>query len=367
MKELKYKTPEPLKVGDFYPECKVYSDGSHFIAIPHTEKPYKPRPKKKEEIITVKPQKDNKPPSEPSEETVEESAPPVDDALLPLEKIAVTGKMPKEEPEQPANILQSNERRMTKKELFNELYREYLFLKKRERREKLIATMRPYFKTEKATETYVDSNLERKKRNLICRRVRMTRKANLADFNYFCTFTYDGKKHTEESFKKKLKICFNNMSCRKGWKYMGVWERSPEKHRLHFHGLFHIPQGKMLGGIEEHRDYSTITHKMQTTYQNTYFNEHFGRSDFEEIVGNGKLGEALAYLMKYIEKTGEKIIYSKGLPQYFMSDIMDKDVASTIGQEDRKLLLYDDFTCWDEGTLMGQVSPDVIEKMKKGN
>ncbi len=106
---------------------------------------------------------------------------------------------------------------------------------------------------------------------------------------------------------------------------------------------------------------------MQTTYQNTYFNEHFGRSDFEEIVGNGKLGEALAYLMKYIEKTGEKIIYSKGLPQYFMSDIMDKDVASTIGQEDRKLLLYDDFTCWDEGTLMGQVSPDVIEKMKKGN
>ena len=391
-------------VEGFYPQCKVYSDGSHYIAIPHTEKPYKPRQRKLcleateqaqspnvlrcasssqkvlryflgdvevneygEEIITVKPLNDNKPPAEPSE-AEKESAPPIDDALLPLEKIAVTGEMPKEEePEQPANTLQLNERRMTKKELFNELYQEYLFLKKRERRGKLIAAMRPYFKTEKATETYVDSNLERKKRNLICRRVRMTRKANLADFNYFCTFTYDGKKHTEESFKKKLKICFNNMSCRKGWKYMGVWERSPEKHRLHFHGLFHIPQGEMLGGIEEHRDYSTITHKMQTIYQNTYFNEHFGRSDFEEIVGNGKLGEALAYLMKYIEKTGEKIIYSKGLPQYFMSDIMDADVASKIGQEERKLLLYDDFICWDEGTLMGQVSPDVIEKMKKGN
>lgn len=47
MKELKYYTPEPLKIGEFYPECKVYSDGSHFLAIPHTEKPNKPRPKKK--------------------------------------------------------------------------------------------------------------------------------------------------------------------------------------------------------------------------------------------------------------------------------------------------------------------------------
>ena len=124
MKEVKYHTPPPLKVEGFYPECKVYSDGSHYIAIPHTEKPYKPRPKKKEEVITVKS------PAEPSE-VEKESAPPVDDALLPLEKIAVTGEMPKEEePEQPANISQPNERRMTKKELFNELYQEYLFLKK---------------------------------------------------------------------------------------------------------------------------------------------------------------------------------------------------------------------------------------------
>ena len=50
-----YHTQPPLKVEGFYPECKVYSDGSHYIAIPHTEKPYKPRPKKKEEVITVKP------------------------------------------------------------------------------------------------------------------------------------------------------------------------------------------------------------------------------------------------------------------------------------------------------------------------
>ena len=197
MKELKYKTPEPLKIGEFYPECKVYSDGSHFLAIPHTEKPYKPRPKKKEEIITVKPPNDNKPPVEPFEETIQEqdSAPPIDDALTPLEKIAVTGELPQEEEQPLANILQSGERRMTKKELFNELYQEYAFLKKRERKEKLIAALRPYFKTDDATKHFVESNLERKLRNLIARRIRLTRKVNLQDFNFFVTFTYNGALH----------------------------------------------------------------------------------------------------------------------------------------------------------------------------
>ena len=75
----------------------------------------------------------------------------------------------------------------------------------------------------------------------------------------------------------------------------------------------------------------------------------------------------LAYLIKYIEKTGEKIVYSKGLPQYFISDIMDDDIVCTIGQEDKKLLLFDDFNCWDEGVLMGKVSPETIEQMRKCN
>ena len=79
------------------------------------------------------------------------------------------------------------------------------------------------------------------------------------------------------------------------------------------------------------------------------------------------MGNALAYLMKYMEKTGEKIVYSKGLPQYFISDILDDDIVCTIGQEDKKLLLFDDFMCLDEGVLMGKVSPEVIEQMRKSN
>lgn len=228
--------------------------------------------------------------------------------------------------------------------------------------------MSQYFSKLEYCESYVEMHLQRKLRNLICRKVRMCRKANLANFNYFCTFTYDDKKHTEESFKKKLRTCFRHLCERRKWKYMGVWERAPETGRLHFHGLFNIPANGLPGEIVEKRDYSTQFNKMQTTFQSTYFNERFGRSDFKEIDENERrLGNALAYLMKYIEKTGEKIVYSKNLPQYFISDILEDDIVCTIGQEDKKLLLFDNFTCLDEGVVMGKVSPEVIEQMRKCN
>jgi len=106
---------------------------------------------------------------------------------------------------------------------------------------------------------------------------------------------------------------------------------------------------------------------MRVTWQSLYFNERFGRSDFEEIKSKNRIGEALAYLMKYLEKSGERIVYSKGLPQYFISDISEEDVVCRVGVEDRKLLLYDDFYCYDDGKAMGKVTKDVIRKLRKSN
>lgn len=206
----------------------------------------------------------------------------------------------------------------------------------------------------------MDANIERKKRNLICRRIRLSRKINLQEFNYFVTFTYNNALHTEDSFKKGLKKTLANFASRRSWKYVGVWERSPKKQRLHFHGLFNIPNGSMPSLMIEVNDYNFNTHRRQITHQNTYFNDRFGRSDFETINDKTTLGSAVAYIMKYLEKTGEKIVYSKGLPQYFISDMMDEDIICPIGLEDKKLLLYDDFRCWDEGVLMGNVSKNVI-------
>ena len=311
-------------------ECKIYFDGSHFIAIPKTTRPSFRRPRPPEELIVVE--------EEPVVSQGEENG-----------------------TEQRA----AEPRRVTRKEYFEELHDQSIGMKRKERKEEIARKMRPYFKNEEEAALYVEAQFQRKARNATSRWVRMSRKVNLANFNYFCTFTYDDKLHTEDSFKRKLRTCFRHLVERRGWKYAGVWERSPEKQRLHFHGLFYIPEDGMVGKLEVHRDYNTTKRQMQETVQNSYFNKRFGRSDFESLGGPEAVRQALGYITKYMEKTGEKMVYSKGLPQYFISDILDDDVASPYGVDDRKLLLFDDFSCFDEGVYMGEVSPEVIAQMRK--
>ena len=173
------------------------------------------------------------------------------------------------------------------------------------------------------------------------------------------------KKLDEVQFKKKLRNALKHAVNRNGWKYIGVWERSPEKQRLHFHGIFYIPQ--MIGEIVEVKDYSTKSHRMQTTYQNTHFLKEFGRNDFKAIDIPNDISQSVKYLLKYIEKSGEKLVYGGKLPTYFKSDILDEDIACGFGVDEKKLLLFDNFECIDEGVLMGKVSPEVIEQMPKAN
>ena len=249
---------------------------------------------------------------------------------------------------------------------FEKAYKGAKAKKRKERITEIVAELKPQFESEEQAAEYVRAEMERIKRNLIVRRTRLTRKINLGNWNYFCTFTYDDQKHTEASFKVKLRDCFKKMCHRRNWIYIGVWERSPNSNRLHFHGLFNIPTNSMVGELVEHRDYSTKNHRIQITLQNSYFTERFGRNDFEPI-DRQELPNATAYLMKYIEKSGERIVYSKNTHAYFISDILDDDVVCTIGQEDRKLLLFDNFNCFDDGVYVGEVSPEVIKQMPKKN
>lgn len=348
-------------------ETKVYFDGSHYIAIPHTTRDTVRHPSPPEELITVVEDlegSESEMATEPSlsfndniEENTNQSNEEIDENTDEKSDASESTEKP------------SKTRLATRKELFEELYMKYINLRKKARKTRIYEDMLKYFEKEEHCQYFIDRNFERKERNLICKRIRMCRKANLANFNYFVTFTYDNNLHTEQSFKKKLKIFLMNMCKRKGWKYMGVWERAPKTNRLHFHGLFNIPDNAMpIGGLIGVKDYDTRSHKMRETVQSLYINERFGRSDFEKIDPlEMRLGNALAYLMKYLEKTNEKIVYSKGLPQYFISDIMDEDVVCTIGQEDKKLLLFDDFNCWDEGCLVGKVCPEVIAQMRTSN
>lgn len=346
-----------------FAKAKVYFDGSHYIAIPHTVR--KKKAKKKTAVKKVSPE---------LEEMDEDETTPFDEctqmSIFDLEKKTEDKKNDESESVTETDDTSTEKRdnlpQISRKELFDKLYQEHLFEPKYSRKKAVYDGLRPHFKTDEETKLFVDINFERKRRNLICRRIRMTRKANLQDFNYFVTFTYSDELNTEESFKEGLKVCLKNFSVRKGWKYIGVWERSPKKQRLHFHGLFYIPEGTMPGVLLDVNDYNFNTRRRQITHQNTYFNERFGRSDFEEV--NPKtLGSAVAYIIKYLEKAGEKIVYSKGLPQYFISDIMEDDIVCFYGMEDKKLLLYDDFMCWDEGCMVGTVSKDVIKQLRKSN
>lgn len=254
------------------------------------------------------------------------------------------------------------------KEQFETAYKESQKLPRKERKEYVKKAMKEAIPDKEQRQEYVEQGSERKKTNAIRRKVRLSRKVNLQrEWNFFCTFTFSDEKHTEESFRKSLRNTLKHLVNRKGWKHIGVWERSPEKNRLHFHGVFHIPDDTMPGELVEVNDYSFGTHQRQLTLQNTYFNKRFGRSDFEPIDEQSRKAEALAYILKYIEKTGEKVVYSKGLSQFFISDIMEDDVVCRVGVDDRKLLLFDDFGCWDEGCYVGQVSKDVIEQMLRCN
>ena len=347
-----------------FQDTKVYYDGSHYIAIPYRPPPGRRGIRMLEEEVTVI----EASATEQRDETGMLSEiggilePLTDDCEDETTEAEVTEDIPAKAPTKP-----SVPRKATRRELFNELYQKIINEPKRSRRQKLIDGMRPYFKSEQATVEFVDINIERKQRNLISRRMRLSRKVNLHEFNYFCTFTYDGKLHTEQTFRKKLGICLSRFCSRKGWKYAGVWECAPKTERLHFHGIFYIPEGTMPGILYEKEDYNFNTHRRQTTVQNSYFNEHFGRCDFEPIDDKARIGDAMAYIMKYIEKSGEKIVYSKGLPMYFISDILDDDVVCRIGMEDQKLLLFDNFSCWDEGVYIGEVSPAVIKQLRKSN
>lgn len=190
---------------------------------------------------------------------------------------------------------------------------------------------------------FVAEKMLRKQKSLYARKKRFRRKAYLNVWNYFVTITYDDKKHDEESFRKKLRRCLSNLHTRRGWKYMGVFEYAPETHRLHFHAIMYIPDGEMIGAIDELKDYSTAQGQMQVTHSNSFFAESFGRNDFE-MLNEQELrhGGTINYLLKYISKTGERIVYSRGIPTEICRKVKDKDIATTMLDYVTKYLLFDD-------------------------
>ncbi len=186
-------------------------------------------------------------------------------------------------------------------------------------------------------------------------------------WNYFVTFTFDNKKHDEKSFKDTLRNTLKHLVSRKGWKYIGVWEHGKDTERLHFHGIFVIPENGMIGKLETVTDYDTRKRRKQTTFQNTHFLERFGRNDFKEICSRD-IERSVRYLLKYIEKSGEKLVFGGKLPTYIKGSILDEDIICPTGIDDKKVILFDDFTCIDsDGVVWGKATPEVLAQMPTAN
>ncbi len=199
---------------------------------------------------------------------------------------------------------------------------------------------------------YMLERIKKKKHNMYSRFKRFRRKAYLNKWNYFITFTYDDRKHSEETFRKKLRRCLSNLHTRRGWRYMGAFEHAPETNRLHFHGIFYIPDGQMIGSIREKKDYSTAQKKMQVTHENSFFKEYFGRNDFG-VLNPLELrhGRTINYLLKYIEKQGERIVYSRGIPTEVYVEVSDKDVIVEMRDYIVKYILKDNLVDWERDIL----------------
>lgn len=336
-------------------KCKVYSDGSHYIAIRPTEGYSGPRRKP--------------PPEEPI--IVEEAAPSdvqnavVEEFAAPQGQEQTCGDMP--EQTQPKTV---KERHIsTRADEFLKWYRESYGMKKKEQYAFIASKLAPYFESDEALYKYLDYKMECKRRSETARRIRCQRRAALHELSYFATFTYDDKKATEKEFEKRLLTALSNLASRKGWKYMGTWERGGDTDRLHFHAVLYIPDGKMVGKLELKRDYDVKKKRMVERMENSFFQDRFGRNKFELIDGTAlTLGTAVSYIIKYIEKSGGRIICSKGLKTFIETDIDNDDVVAQLREDDdKKYLLFDDFKVYKDGKELGAVTPGVLAQAKTVN
>ena len=163
-----------------FAKCKVYFDGSHYIAI-------SPTTQKRRGRVGVRAV------SEEDEDIVAETK------QLGLFDENTADEKRKDGVEGTGTIAEDRAEECcgtkvpSKREVFECLYKEQINAKAKTRKRAIIAGMAPYFRSYEETKLYVEANLRRKRNNLTARRIRMTRKANLQEiqdsFNYFVTST----------------------------------------------------------------------------------------------------------------------------------------------------------------------------------
>ena len=251
-----------------------------------------------------------------------------------------------------------NVRVTTLTEEFKRYYRQTVGMRWKKRRKYVTDMMRPYFDNEDDLQYFISRKMRNAYRASMARLNRCKRRVALHGLDWFCTFTYDDKKMTEEQFAKKLLNTLRHFASRKSWKYMGAWERG-EKGRLHFHALLNIPEGTMSGEVEKRREYDPVRKRMVTNNINTFFEKTFGRNTFDKLSNLAmRYSRTAEYIVKYLEKDGGRLICSRGLDTFIETQIDEEDIITALHPDelydDRKYILFDDFKVWDRnGKYLG--------------
>lgn len=203
----------------------------------------------------------------------------------------------------------------------------------------------------KDVEDFVTRKIKDELRNVHARKKRFYRKAFLNRWNYFVTLTYSDEKMDADKFREKMRRCLCNLHTRRGWKYMGVYEYGDENGRLHFHALVYVPDGGMIGEIKEKSNYNPKTGRMETRNENSFFTR-FGVNDFQQITATEvKHGNAVNYLLKYLEKQQQRIVYSRGIPSEICVNLcVDKLVVKFVDYVE-KYVLFDDLIEWERDVM----------------
>lgn len=159
-----------------YQKCKIYNDGSHFIAIPHTTRPAVPKRSHPEEVIEVADDISQQQQLNADKCNAEKALTALNDTneVDPGGCSEQNESPPVDEISKPTTT-----RKITRRQLFDELYEECKSLKKRGREKYIYDRMKKYFANAEAAKQYVDGQFDRLKRNAIAKRVRLVRKVNL--------------------------------------------------------------------------------------------------------------------------------------------------------------------------------------------
>ena len=262
-----------------------------------------------------------------------------------------------------------NVRITTLSEEFKRFYRQTVGMRWKKRRKYVTDMMRRYFDNEDELQYFVSRKMRNAYRASMARLNRCKRRVALHGLSWFCTFTYDDKKMTEEQFAKKLLNTLRHFACRKGWKYMGAWERG-ETGRLHFHALLNIPEGTMSGEVEKRREYDPVRKRMVTNKINTFFEKAFGRNTFDKLSSLAmRYSKTAEYIVKYLEKDGGRLMCSRGLDTFIETEVDSEDIICPLHPDepydDRKYILFDDFKVWDKNDkCLGVFNRSLLPQLK---